>query len=102
MATVSGPAATKNNPTSTPQGNQQLQQQERTFFCVSPDYCVNTSEYWLGIYDATTATFDLEGAQGPFKLDLGDILYAPNLLQDNKVGGLGLWYVGGPILWGNM
>ena len=90
MATVSGPAATD-----IPSSSSQDKQQQRTFFCVSPDYCVNTSEYWLGNYDTRTATFDLEGAQGPFKLDLGDILYAPNLLQDSQVGsGLGLLGLG--------
>lgn len=31
--------------------------------------------------------FDLSTAQGPFLLDLGDILYAPNTLEDTaKVG----------------
>jgi hypothetical protein len=27
--------------------------------------------------------FDLEGAVGPFRLDLGDVLYAPNVMVDD-------------------
>ena len=26
-----------------------------------------------------------EGAKGPYRLDLGDVLYAPNVCQDGKV-----------------
>eukprot|EP00877_Chromochloris_zofingiensis_P008156 jgi/Chrzof1/3594/Cz13g01200.t1 len=52
------------------------------FFCISPDYCANVSEYWLGDY--SQGRFDLATADGPHKLDLGDILYAPNLMQDKK------------------
>ena len=29
--------------------------------------------------------FDLGGALGPFPLDLGDILYAPNIVKDPQV-----------------
>lgn len=33
-------------------------------------------------------SFDVEAASGPFRLDLGDILYAPNTLNDHaKVRG---------------
>jgi hypothetical protein len=71
----------------------------------SPDYCANVSEYWLGSFDAAgTGAFVPQGAveeedddkggddgDGPPKppclglhppmlLDLGDILYAPNVL----------------------
>ncbi|KFM23987.1 Beta-fructofuranosidase, insoluble isoenzyme CWINV6 [Auxenochlorella protothecoides] len=35
--------------------------------------------------------FELESARGPFRLDLGDVLYAPNVLQDRE----GRW-----LLWG--
>jgi beta-fructofuranosidase len=58
----------------------------RHLLCVSPDYCVNVSTYWLGRYEARTATFDLGAAAGPYVLDLGDILYAPNLMTDKQVG----------------
>eukprot|EP00877_Chromochloris_zofingiensis_P013104 jgi/Chrzof1/8047/UNPLg00092.t1 len=52
------------------------------FFCVNPDFCANVSEYWLGDY--SHGRFDIATADGPHKLDLGDILYAPNLMQDKK------------------
>ena len=29
--------------------------------------------------------FDMGSAIGPYRLDLGDVLYAPNLVQDPKV-----------------
>ncbi|KXZ49898.1 hypothetical protein GPECTOR_19g349 [Gonium pectorale] len=51
-----------------------------------PDACTNPSYYWLGAYDASTKKFDLENAAGPFRLDLGDVLYAPNTLNDEKNG----------------
>ena len=41
--------------------------------------------YWLGNYDEERTEFLLAGAKGPRRLDLGDILYAPNLLVDAKV-----------------
>ena len=28
-----------------------------------------------------------DGAKGPYRLDLGDVLYAPNVCQDGQVGG---------------
>jgi hypothetical protein len=31
--------------------------------------------------------FDLDAADGPHALDLGDVLYAPNLLEDAQVRG---------------
>eukprot|EP00775_Hariotina_reticulata_P013159 gene13159-13289_t len=61
---------------------------QRHMFCVSPDYCVNMARYWLGHYEE--GRFDLQGADGPHLLDLGDILYAPNLLKD-KQGRTVLW-----------
>jgi hypothetical protein len=42
------------------------------------------SVYWLGQYKE--GRFDLENAAGPFPLDLGDVLYAPNVLTDKQVG----------------
>ena len=33
--------------------------------------------------------FNLEDAKGPFRLDLGDILYAPNISTDAEVSGGG-------------
>lgn len=50
---------------------------------VSPDYCVNMIQYYLGNY--ADGRFDLDGADGPFPLDLGDIMYAPNMLTDKHV-----------------
>lgn len=55
----------------------------RHMLCISPDYCVNMAQYYLGDYAA--GKFDLEKASGPHALDLGDILYAPNLLTDKHV-----------------
>lgn len=51
-------------------------------FCVSPDAPTNPVLYWTGSYDAGAARFLLDGADGPHRLDLGDVLYAPNLLVD--------------------
>ena len=42
--------------------------------------------YWLGEFDEAATRFLLEGAKGPLRLDLGDTLYAPNLLLDEEVG----------------
>lgn len=39
--------------------------------------------YWLGAY--SDGKFDVVNAIGPQPLDLGDLLYAPNVLQDAKV-----------------
>lgn len=51
------------------------------FFCVSAGVvpCI----YWLGSYK--DGRFDMDSAAGPFPLDLGDVIYAPNLLQDAQV-----------------
>jgi hypothetical protein len=59
--------------------------------CVSPDSCKNPVLYWLGGY--TNARFDLETAAGPFKMDLGDSMYAPNIMTDGQ---------GRHLLWGWM
>ena len=55
------------------------------FLCVSPDAPTNPVLYWLGDFDAHSTRFLLEKAKGPIRLDLGDVLYAPNLMVDDKV-----------------
>lgn len=42
--------------------------------------------YWLGNFDEKNTQFLLDGALGPLRLDLGDLLYAPNLLRVEQVG----------------
>jgi beta-fructofuranosidase len=75
-----GPGSTAISSTgpSTPQ-----QHLQRHLLSVSPDYCVNMVQYWLGDY--AEGRFDLQAADGPFLLDLGDVMYAPNLLTDKHV-----------------
>ena len=53
--------------------------------CISPDAPTNPVLFWLGNYDEQRSEFMLAGAKGPRRLDLGDILYAPNLLVDAMV-----------------
>jgi len=73
-------------------------------FTVSPDAPTNPVLFWIGHMvlsppssPSTTSAalrcpkFDIANAHGPFKLDLGDILYAPNVCQDGR----GRW-----LLWG--
>jgi sucrose-6-phosphate hydrolase SacC (GH32 family) len=68
-------------------------------FTVSPDAPANPVLYWTGFLEGTAggapgaapARFDLPAAKGPYRLDLGDVLYAPNVCQD----GAGRW-----LLWG--
>lgn len=55
------------------------------FLCVSPDAPSNPVLYWLGNFDHKSSQFLLDKAKGPLRLDLGDILYAPNLMVDDKV-----------------
>lgn len=63
------------------------------FFTVSPDAPTNPVLYWTGhmLANECCPKFDIENAKGPNRLDLGDILYAPNVCQD----GHGRW-----LLWG--
>lgn len=71
------------------------------FFTVSPDAPTNPVLYWTGFMNegnnggnnnnGQIPQFDIETAKGPFRLDLGDILYAPNVCQDAA----GRW-----LLWG--
>ncbi|KAF6262321.1 glycosyl hydrolase [Scenedesmus sp. NREL 46B-D3] len=60
----------------------------RHMLCVSPDYCVNVPLCYLGSYAA--GRFDMAAASAPQRLDLGDILYAPNILTDDQ-GRTVLW-----------
>jgi sucrose-6-phosphate hydrolase SacC (GH32 family) len=65
------------------------------FFTVSPDAPTNPVLYWTGHMQSNGANtcpkFDIDHAKGPYRLDLGDILYAPNVCQDAQ----GRW-----LLWG--
>ena len=64
------------------------------FFTVSPDAPTNPVLYWTGHMEKNASTcpkFDIDNAKGPYRLDLGDILYAPNVCEDEH----GRW-----ILWG--
>lgn len=68
-----------------PAQQQQLLKRHTHFLCISPDAPINPVLYWLGAYDQQNTKFILEGAKGPLKLDLGDTLYAPNLMIDGQV-----------------
>ena len=57
--------------------------------CISPDAPTNPVLYFLGDY--LDGRFDLEHAAGPFRLDLGDVLYAPNTTRDPCTGRQILW-----------
>ena len=70
------------------QAQRQLPKKHTHFLCISPDAPTNPVLYWLGAFDSQNTRFILEGAKGPLKLDLGDILYAPNLMIDDQVGSL--------------
>jgi beta-fructofuranosidase len=60
------------------------------FYCVSPDAPTNPVMYWLGHFDPVTIKFRLDRAVGPYRLDLGDTVYAPNILEDAQ-GRCVLW-----------
>lgn len=62
---------------------------KKYLLCISPDAPENPVICWLGSY--TNGRFDIDDAEGPFRLDLGDVLYAPNVTRDNE----GRW-----LLWG--
>lgn len=49
---------------------------------MSPDAPTNPSLYWLGSFSEAKGTFDVDKAKGPYRLDLGDVLYAPNIMKD--------------------
>ena len=69
----------------TSSSGQEEEPQYTHFLCVSPDAPTNPVLFWLGNFDAVNTRFLLEGATGPHRLDLGDTLYAPNLLEDHQV-----------------
>ena len=71
VATASTPVATPDDPYT-------------HFYCISPDAPSNAVLYWMGAYDAASVTFRLAEAVGPFRLDMGDTVYAPNLQEDEK------------------
>lgn len=62
---------------------------KKHLLCISPDAPENPVLCWLGDY--VDGRFDMEYAEGPFRLDLGDVLYAPNVTRDDQ----GRW-----LLWG--
>jgi hypothetical protein len=57
----------------------------RACSCISPDAPTNPVLYYLGRFDPAETKFNLEGSKGPIRLDLGDILYAPNIQTDAEV-----------------
>lgn len=60
------------------------QRQFTHLLCISPDAPTNPVLYWLSTFDAAATRFLLEHAKGPLRLDLGDTLYAPNLMLDEE------------------
>jgi hypothetical protein len=79
-------AAALMDPLSPIAATQQQQQQQvllppSHLFSVSAGVC--PAIFWLGRY--ADGRFDLSSAVGPVALDLGDVLYAPNLLEDPQV-----------------
>ena len=59
------------------------------FFCISPDAPTNPVLYWLGHLDEEDV-FHFGNEAKPTRLDLGDIVYAPNLMEDEN-GEMLLW-----------
>ena len=60
------------------------------FYCISPDAPTNAVIYWIGSYDPATVKFRLQDAVGPYRLDMGDTIYAPNVFEDAQ-GRCVLW-----------
>ncbi|KAK9813362.1 hypothetical protein WJX73_002296 [Symbiochloris irregularis] len=91
------PTSTHSHPASTQAAYQRrrshnfAEQQYTHLLCISPDAPTNPVLYWLGNMSANPTRFLLEGAKGPLHLDLGDVLYAPNLMIDAE---------GRYVLWG--
>jgi sucrose-6-phosphate hydrolase SacC (GH32 family) len=89
--------------------NSAVQSRQWHFFTVSPDAPTNPVLYWTGFVEDPEdqpfgiemdesntnngggPRFVMETAKGPYRLDLGDILYAPNVCRDDS----GRW-----LLWG--
>ena len=78
-------AGTSSEQEQTSTSGQGSQQQYTHILCISPDAPTNPVLFWLGNFDPVETRFILNGASGPLKLDLGDTLYAPNLLEDEEV-----------------
>ncbi|PRW33560.1 Arabinanase levansucrase invertase [Chlorella sorokiniana] len=57
--------------------------------CKPPNVKSNPVLYWLGGMNLEATRFDLAAASGPFRLDMGDVLYAPNVCTAK--GRLLLW-----------
>ncbi|KAF5840337.1 hypothetical protein DUNSADRAFT_17033 [Dunaliella salina] len=62
---------------------------QRWLLGLAPDAATYGIIYFLGDY--SNGRFDLEGSTGPYKLDLGNVLYAPVAFYDQKVGRLLVW-----------
>ena len=56
--------------------------------CVSPDAPTNPVVYWLGLFDTAQTEFLINKSKGPYRLDLGDVMYAPNIQTDKLVRAL--------------
>eukprot|EP00775_Hariotina_reticulata_P011368 gene11368-11517_t len=105
-------ASTTSVEATTPDSSSSSPQEARSYFFSVSTGC-SPSVYWLGSYHAggapettghgssrstssttstttSTATFDQAGAEGPIPLDLGDVLYAPNVLKDARTCKLSL------------
>lgn len=55
----------------------------RYLLCISPDAPTNPVICYMGQYE--DLKYNLDDAKGPFRLDLGDTLYAPNITKDAEV-----------------
>jgi hypothetical protein len=55
------------------------------FYCISPDAPTNAVLFWMGSYDNEAIKFRLSEAVGPYRLDMGDTIYAPNIFEDSQV-----------------
>lgn len=60
-------------------------------FCISPDGPWQAVLYWIGELSEDGKHFDVHNAYGPYRLDAGEVLYAPRAALDNR---------GRPMLWG--
>eukprot|EP00210_Caulerpa_lentillifera_P005074 g4847.t1 len=67
-----------------------LDTNDQYLFCVSPDAPTNPVLYWLGSFNQEELVFERDQNSTPFRLDLGDILYAPNLTE-SPYGDTLLW-----------
>lgn len=58
--------------------------------CVSPDAPTNPAIGWIGAFNQEELIFEKDLSSTPFRLDLGDVLYAPNLTESPN-GDVLLW-----------